>query len=255
MTRTSILKPVVLICFVFGGWAHALSNTEAKIVTFDAPGAVSTVPVSINPAGAIVGQYMDANNAYHGFVRSPRGTFDTFDVPEAGTGPGEGTLPEGINSAGVITGYYTDTSGSSHGFVRTAEGTFRIFDAPGAGIPAGAACTPPIICSNGTQGAAINVEGEIVGQYVDTNDVFHGFLRAPDGAIRTFDAPGAGTASGQGTYITFGEGINLFGTVVGVMPTQMAIFMDSFGVHMELLLLLTRREASSLTLLALMMRE
>jgi hypothetical protein len=30
--------------------------------------------------------------------------------------------------------------------------------------------------------------------------VFHGYLRAPDGTIATFDAPGAGTGATQGTY-------------------------------------------------------
>jgi len=38
---------------------------------FDAPGATSTVPQSINPAGAITGYYSDANFVYHGFLRSP----------------------------------------------------------------------------------------------------------------------------------------------------------------------------------------
>ena len=35
---------------------------------------------------------------------------------------------------------------------------------------------------------------------VDDGSVFHGYLRAPDGAITTFDVPGAGTGPFQGTF-------------------------------------------------------
>jgi hypothetical protein len=46
---------------------------------------------------------------------------------------------------------------------------------------------------------AISVVGTISGNYVDTNGVNHGFLRAPDGTITTFAVPEAGTGSFQGT--------------------------------------------------------
>jgi hypothetical protein len=42
--------------------------------------------------------------------------------------------------------------------------------------------------------------------------VSHGFVRASDGAITTFDAPGAGTGSGQGTVLYT---INPPGAIVG----------------------------------------
>jgi hypothetical protein len=32
------------------------------------------------------------------------------------------------------------------------------------------------------------------GQYIDASNVAHGFVRASNGAITTFDAPGAGQA-------------------------------------------------------------
>jgi hypothetical protein len=47
---------------------------------------------------------------------------------------------------------------------------------------------------------------------VDANSVSHGFLRAPDGAITTFDAPGAGTGAFQGTEPL---GINSKGAISG----------------------------------------
>jgi hypothetical protein len=38
---------------------------------FNAPGAVFTDPTAINPAGAIIGVYFDANFVVHGFLRLP----------------------------------------------------------------------------------------------------------------------------------------------------------------------------------------
>jgi hypothetical protein len=62
------------------------------------------------------------------------------------------------------------------------------FDAPGAGTGAGFGTTP----------LQINPEGTIVGVYNDSSDVYHGFLRAPDGTITTVDIPGVTTGPGQG---------------------------------------------------------
>ena len=59
-------------------------------------------------------------------------TFTTFDVPGAGTGPGEGTQPQVVTPAGVIAGAYYDANFVSHGFVRARGGTTATFDPPGA---------------------------------------------------------------------------------------------------------------------------
>jgi hypothetical protein len=40
----------------------------------------------------------------------------------------------------------------------------------------------------------------ITGQYVNSGGVAHGFLRRKDGTITKFNAPHAGTSSGQGTF-------------------------------------------------------
>jgi hypothetical protein len=55
-----------------------------NITTFDVPGAGTgagqgTIPSGMNPWNAITGWYIDANNVNHGFVRSPNGSFTTFD--------------------------------------------------------------------------------------------------------------------------------------------------------------------------------
>ena len=76
------------------------------------------------------------------------------------------------------------------------------FDAPGAGTTS----------FQGTVPLAINDSGEIVGYFVDSNNVYHGFIRSADGAFTTFDAPGAGTGYSQGTEPS---GIGDEGQVVG----------------------------------------
>jgi len=56
-----------------------------------------------------------------------------------------------------------------HGFVRAKDGTITTIDAPGAGTGPG----------QGTQCGSINPAGAITGSYIDSNNVFHGFLRTP----------------------------------------------------------------------------
>ena len=82
-------------------------------------GGQGTTPANINPAGAITGEYIDANNVLHGFVRNPDGTITKFDAPGAGTGAGQGTNPVSNNPAGAIAGYYIDANNVSHGFLRS----------------------------------------------------------------------------------------------------------------------------------------
>src|SRR5213079_227960 len=105
----------------------------------------------------------------------------TFDAPGAGTGFHQGTRPFSINPAGTTAGYYNDASGVFHGFLRTPAGAITIFDIPGAGTGPG----------EGTfvfTGFCLNSIGAIAGSSVDASDVYHGFLRAPDGSVTTFDA-------------------------------------------------------------------
>ena len=167
--------------------------------TFDFPGSTSTVPVGINPAGAITGYYQGAGGRTHGFLRAPDGTFTKFDVPGSICTPALPvcTQPSGINPAGAITGFYQDANFVSHGFLRAPDGTFTIFDAPGVRCRSLSPCTLP---------SGINPAGAITGHFIDANG-FHGFLRAPDGTITKFDHPGS-----KATQPT---GINPAGAVTG----------------------------------------
>jgi len=212
-TRLRLLSNVlqtlyVVLCSLF--LSPAVSAQEARIITFDAPGADTkpgdnngTYSSGINSWGAITGSYQDANNVFHGFLRRPDGKFTTFEVPGADTGPYNGTSPTSINDLGVITGSYHDANGFSHGFVRSPEGKFTTFDVPGVG---GYGSTP----------IAMNLEGAIVGYYTDSNYSFHAFLRSPDGTFTTWIGPDACTGNGsEGCFGSGASNINTFGIIVG----------------------------------------
>src|SRR5262249_44737747 len=93
--------------------------------------------------------------------------YTTFDVKDAGTGPGQGTQALAINASGVIAGVYADAGDVYHAFVRDAtSGAITTFDALHAGTNPG----------EGTQATSINQAGDIAGSYVDANAAFHGFL-------------------------------------------------------------------------------
>jgi hypothetical protein len=184
------------------GFSHGfLRSPDGKFTTFDVPGAggYGTTPRAINFEGAVIGGYTDPTFAFHAFLRSPDGTITTWIGPDACTGNGsEGCYGSGasnINAFGTIAGGFEDNSGNfvHHSFVRNARGNLKVFDVPGAGTGSyqGTGCPG---CNLG-----LNQLGAIAGIYSDANSVNHGFLRSTDGNLTKFDAPGAGTSSGQGT--------------------------------------------------------
>ncbi len=93
------------------------AKPNGSFTAFDVAGASGTEPANNNVWGEITGDYFDPSGVYHGFVRSRRGSITTFDIPGAGTDPGEGTVPVGLNDFGIVMGYYCDAV-TCHGFVR-----------------------------------------------------------------------------------------------------------------------------------------
>lgn len=222
--------------YVYHGFSIGIDGTTA---TFDVIGSSSTLAYDVGPDGTIVGWYYDQNNAGHGFirdpggaiqpivntpldsinasgetggfqfdsngaahayVRSPDGTLTPFDVPGAGSANGQGTFlcPGCLNDAGDATGHYIDSNNVPHGFIRWGkDGTFAtFFDQPG----------------EAAWSSRINNNGWTCGWSFDANNAAHGFIRKSDGSIVPFDAPGAGTGSGQGTLCA---SINNLGVVLG----------------------------------------
>jgi hypothetical protein len=203
------------------GVSHGfLRSPDGKFTTFDVPGVggYGSTPLAMNLEGAIVGYYTDSNYSFHAFLRSPHGEFTTWIGPDACTGNGAGgcygTGASNINAFGIIAGGYEDNSGNfvHHDFVRNAEGKLKTFDVPGAGTGSyqGTGCPG---CALG-----LNQWGAIAGIYSDANSVNHGFLRSPDGKFTTFDAPGAGTDSYEGTgcFSDCPVRLNDWGAITGI---------------------------------------
>jgi hypothetical protein len=190
--------------------AHGyVRSTQGDITVFDAPGAgtgpgqgtfPAFSPLIINANGAITGSYIDSAFVRHGFLRDKNGVITTFDVPGAGTGPGQGTFPFAISLGEEITGFYVDGTNANHGFLRDKNGVITTFDVPGASL--------------GTFGGGFTPNGTIMGNYFSQDTLSHGFLRDNNGAFLSFDAPGAGTNPGtfEGTYPF---GINPSGAITG----------------------------------------
>lgn len=115
------------------------SAQKFQITTVDPPGSIESGSTMINAAAVITGWYYDASGD-HGFVRSPDGTFTSFDVPGAVF-----VVPASINSVGEIVGTTSYTGG---GFLREPDGIITMLYGPG---------------SIDLSPAAINDEGTIAG--------------------------------------------------------------------------------------------
>jgi hypothetical protein len=195
-----------------------LRSPEGKFTTFQAPGADTTAgsfngtnPTSINDLGAITGYYYDASGVTHGFLRSPDGKFTSFDPLGVG---GFGTFPKVVNLEGTIVGNYTDSNYSFRAFLRTSDGKFTTWIGPDA-------CTGNGFDDGcyGSGASNINALGIIVGGYEDNNGqlVHHSFVRSPDGELKPFDVPGAGTGLYQGTGCPgCNLGFNQWGATAGI---------------------------------------
>ena len=184
------------------GFGHGfLRSPDGKFTTFDVPGAggYGSTPIALNLEGAVVGYYTDSNYLFHSFVRYPDGKFSAFLAPgQCETNGSQGCYGSelsNVNVSGRSVGNYADNTVNlvQHGLIRHADGTFNSFEAPGAGTGPnqGTGCPGCF--------AGLNQFGVIAGIYTDSTDVYHGYIRHTDGNFTSFDAPGAGTGSGQGT--------------------------------------------------------
>jgi uncharacterized membrane protein len=176
--------------FSTGAAGEAFHWTNGIATRLVIPGALAAYARGINDHGAIVGGYVDAAGAEHGFLLAG-GKLQTIDVPGASV-----TAAFGINEAGAIVGNFIDGDGVRHGFLLQA-GSFVTIDGPGA---------------LWTQAFGINASGQVVGFYLGSDYRGHGFLLS-EGSYTTIDAPAA--AANTATY-----GINSKGQIVGFYDTQ-----------------------------------
>jgi hypothetical protein len=284
------------------GYHGFVRAANGAITTFSAPGAnpyshLGTAAFGINDSGTATGMYMDTNGLFHGYIRTADGTKTTVDVPgedsaggnTLGTRPlainasgsiagvftflqqsptyahlsggfvsvyngatttfqipgastagdsndlSNATLTTSINAAGEVAGAYPAASGVSRGFVRAANGTVDPFDAPGAGAGTGA--------FQGTLGVSINSGGVVAGTFSDSDGVMHGFVRAANGTVSAFDAPGAGVTGRIAGTAAFA--INAAGTVAGAYSDPNLVY-HGFVFNSATLVATTAMQTSSL---------
>jgi len=171
----------ILICalgFLLGAASNLLADGP-NFTAIDFPGATSTQAWGINLSGDIIGFYVSADKATHGFLLS-RGQYGSIDFPGASY-----TEANGISPRGDVIGDYAATltgSGPHHGFVLSREGTYTSIDYPGA---------------TSTVARGMNSHGDILGTYTFADNVSHIFVMSanqfsPKGQfIAIDDVPGA----------------------------------------------------------------
>jgi hypothetical protein len=219
---------------ITGYYTDSAGNTHGFVrmpwgafTSFDTPDSnFATVPLYINDEGAVVGYTLDANSLFHAFLRYPDGKVVDFVGPGSCTGGTSvscyGSEATFVDLHGGAVGNFMDNSANlvGHGMLRSPGGKLTTFDAPGAGTGPGQGTGCPG-CNLG-----VNNHGWIAGTFTDTNNVFHGFLRSPEGKFTVFEATGAGTGAGQGTgcYSDCPVGLNDAGVITGS-------YQDSNGIQ------------------------
>jgi len=160
--------------------------------TFNDDPTGGTQPRGINKKGYITGiDDVDSGNVldYIPYERSPDGTIT--DVTMDGTTLNY--LVQGINKKGVFTGSYENSSSQIIGYTGKNAKYQNSF-------------TLPNITTTGIAGRGMNDKGDIVGWYLNSSGVEHGFLLS-DGVATTIDDPNG---------VTNLEGINNNGEASGL---------------------------------------
>jgi probable HAF family extracellular repeat protein len=137
-----------------------IRSVKGVFTSFDPPGAVSSGAATVSIFGEVVGSYTDSAGNTHGYALN-HGTYTTIDVPGAVF-----TFAGGGNDQGDVVGTSANANGVTSAFL-LSKGTFTTFEAPGAGTSSG----------QGSGASGINVEGTIVGIYVNSANTTFGFIR------------------------------------------------------------------------------
>jgi hypothetical protein len=160
--KRSILGVLLVLTFVAVGLAAAPLLTFTYTDVHANSTALETDTYGVNNAGVIVGDYVDSKSVQHGMILAGK-KLTTVDnkACEALSGTG-GISFYGVNSAGEAAGWCTNAkTGLDTGFVYS-KGKFTPVNFPK---------------SNGTEATGINDKGEVVGLYLDSANLTHGFSK------------------------------------------------------------------------------
>lgn len=210
--------------------------------------STETIAFGVNNSGNITGFWLDSSGVEHGFVGPDDGSnYTSFDD----TADGTGTQARGISPKGVVTGIANVSTGNPLSYVpfeRATDGTITHVTKKGnvlnylihginkSGVFVGNYQNPSTlvdyayqgrnavyksgikvkgITNTGAAARGIDNAGDIVGWYLDSNGVLHGFYMPFGQNAVTVDDPNGANTIGL-------EGINNKGKAVGM-------FTDSSG--------------------------
>ena len=194
---------------VIHGFEYSSAGTFS---TIDAPGTGTgsyqgTLPNGFDANGDITGAYVDANNVGHGFFLPANGAIVTYDAPGV-------IVPQALVKS--VRGRLLASPKKPTGFLGKSKSFFSKMGRVSPGLNSiltGGSKYPYATASFGDLGLnSVNAAGEITGLFTKGDAVVHGFLRAANGTLTTFDAPSAGTGVYQGTG---GLAINASGVIAG----------------------------------------
>jgi hypothetical protein len=144
-------------CFDVAGKQLGWLWSHHGFQVFDDPAHSTTDVWMVTNRGAVVGDYSDGSSFVHGYLWTAGEGLVTLDVPGSQTGLRD------MNDRGDITGVYF-AAGRFHGFL-LRDGAFETIDYPGS-------------VNGGPQGGTlvVNNAGLIVGGFIDTGGLEHGFI-------------------------------------------------------------------------------
>ncbi len=142
----------------------AFTLIDGVFETYDFPDSQGTYFYALGNNGLAAGHYQDSDGLYHGVILE-NGEMRQYDFP----GAVQTEIYGYSDSTGAMTGNFIDASGVRRGFSGD-----EIIEYPGA-----------------TETYADFVSGldNIVGSYVDTEGIYHAYLRGPGGSFATLDLP------------------------------------------------------------------
>jgi hypothetical protein len=188
-SRQIALAGSVFLLVVSGATSQAQMNATCTFSYFQLSGTVSNPQGNhangVNSYGTVVGQGETSSNVEKGFIRYPSGRVSYWSKLNFSA----------RNDIGVSVGSYVPAgSSTAEGFMLSGS-TLTTIKEPQSASP------------YGTNAAGINKFNSIVGSYMDSKGVVHGFKRFSNGSYVTLDYPGAQS--------TTASGINDSGTIVG----------------------------------------
>jgi hypothetical protein len=215
--RIGVLRMPIVLLITFAviltvGSAFGQGFLMTQLVV---PGAQtqSTYPQGVNVNGAVVGYYTNSSGIWEGFLYST-GTYTALSYPGA-TGY---TRAGGINDSGTVVGDYEVNGDNTIHSYTYASGTFTpyndyngmstsLFGVNKAGNKVGSVGGNGIVegyidiggqltafyasGTDATYAFGINSSLEVVGEFFDSSNAFHGFSRTSSGTITQIDYPGA----------------------------------------------------------------